>query len=119
MIITDKTAGGGKQRCIQSVSLRPGMHSFPFGRIDYGTKGPIGRKKKNRMYIYANYERQEKHANDAFQKEIEHPISHNREMIEFLKFQVSCYFRIFVVEYFHFVTIMSSFRSSVLNSHVL
>ena len=28
--------------------------------------------KKNRMYVYANYERQEKHANDAFQKEIEH-----------------------------------------------
>ena len=50
-----------------------GRTRFPFGRIDCGTKAPIGRK-KNLMYVYANYERQEKHANDVlvFQKEIEH-----------------------------------------------
>ena len=46
--------------------------------------------------VYANYKCQEKHANGIFHKEIEH--SHFSQMFEFLKFKVSCYFRIFVVE---------------------
>ena len=58
------------QRCIQSVSLRPGSTRFPFGRIEYGTKGQLDAEKK--LNVYANYERQEKHANGVFHKEIEH-----------------------------------------------
>ena len=41
-------------------------------------------KKSN---VYANYERQEKHAKGVFTRKLNIPISHNRKMIEFLKFQ--------------------------------
>ena len=40
---------------------------------------------EKKLNVYANYERQEKHANSLFHKEIEH--SHDGEMIKFLKFQ--------------------------------
>ena len=43
------------QRCIQSASLSPGTHSFPFW-----------------TNVYANYERKEKHENGVFYKEIAH-----------------------------------------------
>ena len=60
-----------------------GRTRFPFGRIhvEYGTKGPTGRKKK--LNINANYERQEEHANGIFHKEIVKnvPISHNGENV--------------------------------------
>ena len=47
-----------------------GRTRFPFRHIEYRTKGPVGcRKKAN---LYANYERQKKHANGVFHKEIEH-----------------------------------------------
>ena len=48
-----------------------GRTRFPFGRMEYETKSPIGRRKK-KSNVYANYERQEKHANGVFHKEIEH-----------------------------------------------
>ena len=34
------------QRCIQSVSLRPGTHPFFFGHTEFRTKGPLGHRKK-------------------------------------------------------------------------
>ena len=49
-------------------------------------------KKSN---VYANYKRQEKHANGIFHKEIEHSISHYGEMIKFLKFQGKLLFSYF------------------------
>ena len=59
------------QRCIQSASLRPGMHSFSFWTHRIWNKGCNWTQKK-KSNVYANYERQEKHANGVFHKEIEH-----------------------------------------------
>ena len=54
-----------------------GRTRFPFRRIEYRTKGPVGRRKKSN--VYANYEHQEKHVNAVFHKEIEHShFSHRR-----------------------------------------
>ena len=63
-----------------------GCTRFPFGRIEYGTKGPIGRRKKNQMFMQITNAR--KNMRTAyFTRKLNILISHNREMIGFLKFQ--------------------------------
>ena len=43
---------------------------------------------EKKLNVYTNYERQEKHANGVFHiRKLNIPISHNGEMIVFLKFQ--------------------------------
>ena len=60
--------------------------------------------KKTRMYVYANYERQEdmRTTYRYFRRKLNIPISHNGEMIEFLKFQGKLLFSDFCSGIFSF-----------------
>ena len=67
---------------------------------------------KKKSNIYANYERQEKHATVYFTRKLNIPISHNGEMLEFLTFQRKPLFSDFCSRMIFFLsTIMSSLRS--------
>ena len=75
-----------RQRCIQSASLRPGTHSFSFWTHRIWNKGSNWTQKKNRMFTQITNAR--KNMRTAyFTRKLNIPISHNGEMIEFLKFQ--------------------------------
>ena len=53
-----------------------------FGRIEYRTKGPIGRRKKSN--VYANYKQKENMRTAYFTKKSSIRTSYNGKMIEFL-----------------------------------
>ena len=90
--------GSDKSRDVSRVRHCVQGHTrFPFGRIEYGTKGPIGRRKKNRMFMQIRNAR--KNMRTAyFTRKLNIPISHNRDLIEFLKFQGKLLFSDFFVE---------------------
>ena len=72
------------QGCIQSASLRPGTHSFSFWthRIWH---------KKNWMFMQLTNARKDMRT-AYFTRKLNIPISHNGELIEFLKFQSNLLF---------------------------
>ena len=69
-----------------------GRTRFPFGRIDYGTKGPIGHRKKIEGTFMQITNAGKNMRTAYFTRKLNIPISHNGEMIEFLKFQGKLFF---------------------------
>ena len=77
------------QRCIQSASLRPGTHLFSFWTHRLWHKGSNWTQKKIECTFMQITNARKNMRTTHFRRKLNIPISHNGEMIEFLKFQGS------------------------------
>ena len=90
------------QRCIESASLRPGTHLFFFGRTEFRTNCPIGRRQKFECLwkLQTPGKPCEQHIP---QRNWTFPFLTMEKWWSSSNFNVSCCFWLFVVEWFHFV----------------